>query len=719
MSDPVDRLKGLLFDREVNELRELIDRVGTKERLESSVAEVIDGALHKAEVERHDELAQALAPVVVKTVKTEIRNSKDELVEALYPMTGRMVKAYIASAMKDLANDINRRLESNPMMLRLRSLSTGMSMAELAMADAQRLEIEELYLIRRATGALIARWPDTGASPENTHDHVMSGILTAINEFSSEALKDEGSSLRQIDLGERQLYLRASPVYLLAAKCSGTAAQPIEGILDEAFLATIERLHALPIDAFEKSNPGSPPLLPDLSDNLGKSIIEKHQELAGATRGFSPLKLLAWLIGLPLAAWIGWTVYADYKTERARNIAAQTLQGIAELNGYPVRLEVSPLGETITVGGLVPTAPTKDEVGIKLRQALPYSTVRDQLTVLPNPLGAFEEKIAGVRADMRKLDPEIKRVEEAVRDLKPEIARVRGHVAGLNPEISAIKGTVSDLQSRIDAETRKRALNRTTRKLNQIKAALPRVASLAGTNPQRQSVTAVDHAVEQALTTTATAVEAHADDNDQNVQDALFEHAKALREASRTLAGLITDPGLDPARPTANLTRPSTAAESAEQLASEADLLSETTVAAEHVLAFKKALPPPAEPRPRAKLEAWSHANAIFFGEDIEYREPAKAKAVLTDLARLMGESNLLIRVVGYTDSKGNKESNNPLSQSRAEKVAGELMKLGVPANRIVAIGRVSKLQISQHIGNNSPNRRVEFEVGFNGESAR
>ena len=77
----------------------LFERAGTDERLKASVATIIDGALVQAEVSRHDQLAQAIAPLVVRTVRTEIRNSQDVLVEALYPMTGRMVKAYVASAM--------------------------------------------------------------------------------------------------------------------------------------------------------------------------------------------------------------------------------------------------------------------------------------------------------------------------------------------------------------------------------------------------------------------------------------------------------------------------------------------------------------------------------------------------------------------------------------------------------------------------------------------
>jgi hypothetical protein len=88
----------------------LFDRAGSEERFRSSVATVLDGALREAEVARHDQMSRAMAPLVIRTIKTELRNSQDEMVEALYPITGRLVKAYIASAMKDLTDQINRRL---------------------------------------------------------------------------------------------------------------------------------------------------------------------------------------------------------------------------------------------------------------------------------------------------------------------------------------------------------------------------------------------------------------------------------------------------------------------------------------------------------------------------------------------------------------------------------------------------------------------------------
>ena len=123
MSDGVNKLKELLFDTEARRLDEVnrrlvllaetetqrhgelsrrvdavFERAGTVERMQKSVAGVIDGALRDAEIDRHDSLSKAVAPLVVSTIKYELKNSQDEMVDALYPITGRLVKQYVTAA---------------------------------------------------------------------------------------------------------------------------------------------------------------------------------------------------------------------------------------------------------------------------------------------------------------------------------------------------------------------------------------------------------------------------------------------------------------------------------------------------------------------------------------------------------------------------------------------------------------------------------------------
>ncbi len=124
-------------------------------------------------------------------------------------------------------------------------------------------------------------------------------------------------------------------------------------------------------------------------------------------------------------------------------------------------------------------------------------------------------------------------------------------------------------------------------------------------------------------------------------------------------------------------------------------------------------------PTPRAKLEHWSREHAIFFNKDTDYREPQTAAAALDELARLLKETDAYVRVVGYTDEKGGLERNTPLSQARADKILAELIGRGVASARLVAVGRNDVADLSPAVGDGSPNRRVEFEIAFEGEAAR
>lgn len=747
MSDTVDRLKELLFDseaRELNTLAQRIDRAeeanrelkeltqsekavreemqtrlaavferaGSSDKLEDSVAEIVDGALRKAEVTRHTQLASAIAPLVVRTVKTEIGNSKDELVEALYPMTGRMVKAYIASAMKDLANDINRRLEANPLMLRFRSLTTGRSMAELAMADAQRLHVEELYLIRRGTGELLARWPRPEGDDASSRDHVMSGILAAINEFSTEALGDEGTALRQIDLGERQLYLRASPVYLLAAKCSGSAPQPVEALLDEAFLRTIEKLNE--IDDRDEVPARSERLLPVLSEDLSQQIETEYEKIPGVGPRHNPLKTLAWMAGIVVATWALWSAFVNYRTEHTREIASRVISSIGELSGYPVRLSVGYLGHTASVAGLAPSAEVKRMVGDKLKEALPGVDVSETLSVLPNVLDEIEPKIAGVRNDLKALGPEVARVQESVSGLDPKIATVRKEMSAIDPKLDEMRGAVSAVEKGITLSAVRQALDRAEGKLQRVARGLPRLAEAAGEDaaqttvgPARAEVAALTAEIARLKGTLSAGTET-------DLAKALAPvtgrvHGTALKIAA--LAGAASAGAAPPAQDKA-----ASLPEQAEALAGECDWLSEVTASAVALEAFKKSLP---QPQARERLEAWTRANAVFFANGTDYRDGARAEETMASLANLLRETGFFVRIVGYTDEKGGQNPNNSLSKARAAKVLQRLLDLGVASRQLVALGRLDTRDISPIVGDNSPNRRVEFEIGFEGEGAQ
>jgi len=228
-------------------------------------------------------------------------------------------------------------------MVRLTAWTSGQSAAELALAEAQQLRVEDVFLIRRATGELLARWPDANG-PGNS-DNVLGGVLTAINDFTAEAFKSEGSSLREIDLGDSRVYLRVSPSYLLAARCKGSESAAAEKILDEEFLGLVERCRA-DLDAAAAS-PARPsgqsgrrlqPMLSDLSSRLSTRFAGIAPVRATARKGMRPLTFLAALIGIPLALWLSWAAYTRWIETSVVATARGIVDATESMGGYPAEV---------------------------------------------------------------------------------------------------------------------------------------------------------------------------------------------------------------------------------------------------------------------------------------------------------------------------------------------------------------------------------------------
>ena len=328
------RLKELLFDSEVETLGELdkrlssieavntqqtreqrdmlarveqlFERAGTEERFRTSVATVLDKALGEAELRNHDEMARAMAPLVVNTIKTELKNSQDELVDIIYPITGRMVRAFVASEIKKLSESVNNSIDRNPAMLRLRSVISGRPVSDLAIADSQRLTVTEIFLIRRGSGELLAHWPST-QTLSNADIHV-SGMLAAINDIAATAFDDEGGSFRSFAYEGYNVHMRDSPVYLLAAKCAGVAPSGTDAIIDEAFLATLERINEFERKAEEADARAITPAarsqeLVPLADAVEGRTAEVYDAIARSRVGGAVIKVLLFLIAVPLLAW--------------------------------------------------------------------------------------------------------------------------------------------------------------------------------------------------------------------------------------------------------------------------------------------------------------------------------------------------------------------------------------------------------------------------------
>jgi outer membrane protein OmpA-like peptidoglycan-associated protein len=454
----VIKLKELLFEKESQEigaltarLEEVVARAGSDASFRRSVAATLDGALRDAEAANHRPVADALAPFVVRTVRTEVEASSDALPAKLYPHVGVMVRDYVRSAIRDLMEDINRRLEDglirNRFMLRLRSWTTGRSMAELALAGTGRFEVDELHLIRRGSGELLAHWtrptPDAPAEPQaNNRDALFSGLLTAMTAFIEEVYEADKAGLRTIDFGAHTIYLRGSPLHLLAARCRGEAGAGLQTLLDEEFLRTLQQEAT--------SGTSAAPDLAALAARLEAGIAkrqEQHRKERGRA-GLGPLRALLWLLALVLAGFAGGYAYTSYRTNALQAAVDRVFAETPALKGYPARARVARGAERIEVSGLAPSGEIRSDIIARLRAIAPDVTISEAIGVVPGAGSAgLAEDVTRLRSQLAAIESRLDQLTTNIRDMattvdgmaksatvESQIQEIRRQIAALAPQ---------------------------------------------------------------------------------------------------------------------------------------------------------------------------------------------------------------------------------------------------------------------------------------------
>ncbi|MEN3347254.1 MAG: hypothetical protein V7632_889 [Bradyrhizobium sp.] len=409
----IEQLKTLLFQPEATRLQSLEDDleslqhyVGTSDRLETATAGILVEALERAEVNRPRELANAIAPTVVSAIRSEIKNSREQMIEALYPIVGRLVSAAVANAFREMVASLEQRINSltsaQLWVGRIKSLVTGRPISEFVLAD-NPLRVNRLLIIERGNGRLVADWKH-GATADERAD-LLSAMVAAILEFSVQALAGEGN-LQTLDFGGREIALRASPRFILAAECLGPLRPAHNG-----------RINALFFDAIERIDRGANCDAEMLAALAASIETDAAPRKTGGRRG----KVI--LIGLltAAAALLVWLAAASLtRTLLERRTEAALAQFAAKqplLASFPLRLDFDHGHRSVAVSGLEPSEFTAAPlIEVLAAAAAPYRIV-DRIGLVAGP-----QQVAAAQADIASLQQSLARAQASLDQIREAIA---------------------------------------------------------------------------------------------------------------------------------------------------------------------------------------------------------------------------------------------------------------------------------------------------------
>ncbi len=391
MADPLDnqtrdeQLRRLLLHEEQARLDQLEARLGDEEALKNSLVPVIADVLRDAGVRDYRQLAGALAPVVLQSIKTEIHNSRDMMVDALYPITGRLVAAAVRNAFRDLVEQLNQKLDSSLSFDRWRTIIkakvTGRSEAEILLSEGAAFEITDLLLIHRETGLLIAQ-AGQDSDRGGLDSRLLGSVLTAIMAFVRDAMHESPEQdLRTLHVGDMRLHLQASPGAILAVKTKGPPPPGFDSALNNTFCAFLAAWGEEIADPESLDKQQEIALVESLEEQFQGLLKAKRENFKGPSRKGV---ILLGCIGALIIGFLGWHLVELWQKARHEQLARAVIAEMPSLTGYPLRVRYQNEGETVTVIGLVPSSVVEEQLKTSLRKVLPQTELVFQTQALPS-----------------------------------------------------------------------------------------------------------------------------------------------------------------------------------------------------------------------------------------------------------------------------------------------------------------------------------------------
>lgn len=249
----LDAIRTILLAGEQAQIRDLetqlaLARAATLQA-ETHYEERVQELAAQLEALRHaqqdsDVLAKRIAPVMVNAIKQQIRQDRQSMIEALVPIIGSVVRRGIGEFIRELQRNVDARLRSvfqlRGWLRLLWARGRGVEPSSLALRDALPFTLEELFVIHRHSGLLLAH--DHHHTTSSADTDLISGMLTAIRHFTQDAFgrgRSDGE-LDEIQYGDQRIIIRGGSAAYVAAVIRGIEPTgfraSVQGFIDDLHL---------------------------------------------------------------------------------------------------------------------------------------------------------------------------------------------------------------------------------------------------------------------------------------------------------------------------------------------------------------------------------------------------------------------------------------------------------------------------------------------------
>jgi len=267
-NDGFDELRRLLLAPEQQQIDQLEERIESAIIQADQVSDVLPDAI-RIRQGQDKQLTQSLMPSIQEAIRISIKKDPRVLADALFPIMGPAIRKAITAALSGMIQSLNKTLEYSlsPRGLKWRweALRTGKSFAEIVLFHTLLYRVEQVFLIHKSTGLLLQHI--TAGSIAVQDAGLVSGMLTAIQDFVHDSFGDRDDTLETLQVGDLSVWIEQGPHAVLAAVIRGNAPEELRMILREV----LERIHQEKqeeLEAFEGDSAPFESVRPLLEDCL-------------------------------------------------------------------------------------------------------------------------------------------------------------------------------------------------------------------------------------------------------------------------------------------------------------------------------------------------------------------------------------------------------------------------------------------------------------------
>ncbi|MDY6951603.1 MAG: OmpA family protein [Thermodesulfobacteriota bacterium] len=249
--EPLHELRSLLLGPEQEKLERLQQRLDDASRRAEEIGRILPTAISLREA-RDNSIARALAPTIDESIRASVKKNPKVLAEAIFPALGPGIRKAITSTIMGMIQSLNQLLNHSVSVRGLKwrweALRTRKPFAEVVLLHTLVFQVEQIFLIHRATGIVLQHVEAKEAMVRDPD--LVSGMLTAIQDFVKDSFQtEEGETLETLRMGGgRSLWIEDGPQALLAAVIRGTPPLHLRVTLKEM----LESVHLGYSDAFER-----------------------------------------------------------------------------------------------------------------------------------------------------------------------------------------------------------------------------------------------------------------------------------------------------------------------------------------------------------------------------------------------------------------------------------------------------------------------------------